>query len=1036
LGGKRQISNQDDHLTDMAKLIFKLDDGQEIVVALSEKITIGRVEGNDVVVDDRRISSKHAVITRSAEGQFEVEDLGSKGGTFLNGSRIKKSLVNDGDEIGFGPLHGRLILDSEDKATTKPLSLPAPPAAAVPSKKTAPIPLPVQEAAVAATRDADLSSPQAAEAISQKLLERLTHLQKDLAATESTLHQLQAQKMEAREALEQLVTQREESESLVHDQTSALAKLRHEANLTEARVKEMTSQVQAATEELEAKTARLATLEEQESHLNTVTAAVADATERKVALELGITALSNQYGESVTSLDELRKELTSTTEQKTSLLSLVDGITSELAVLEPKLADTKRHCTEFEEKAETLQALIAKREGEGKVLEEKLQSLEQESVGLQSRIEKLGGTEEQLLKVQAEVRETESNHARLSELLLALTVTHGAEETRLSTLRAEIAVVEGRHAEVTAQLAASQAALTEAESKLSAYETGAESRRLELDAAETALEKELEARRKELDAERVSLESALETRRQELDAEKTGAEAALEARRKELESEKAAAEAALEARRKELDAERVAAEAELETRRKDLHEDKTTLEAALDVRRQEVHQEKATLSAQLASLHQEIADEETRLGTSKTEREKLTLQCQELADTGTKLHEARLHLDQTRTRNEELTAANKAMDAQHVELENTFAALTESHENLLGRMEVLRGREHDLRQELEILSEREEKDRSRFEELSKLNSDAEKEYSERAAQIARSLAVSTRELEDLELKLTPLREWKEEMDKRYERLAALPEDSEEARELWREIESEKKSLTNLMSARREGDTRGITLNSDVLRGIGRSGGESSGGFKNADGEPPEDKRSFGHMGTGAMLSGTGQEMALKARVTRLRESVQREATRLEFLRQERAREEARKANGGNHEPMLREQERQLEVKIRREEEHLATIQRKLEVAGVEEEKRREKIAELEHKLNELKSDIAEADRDRHDARHHADVAKVDHAHHEENVTTDESDLPASDRARSGGKPSSFGGGVLASIINSTKAKAGLNLKPMGKPKDK
>jgi hypothetical protein len=143
-----------------------------------------------------------------------------------------------------------------------------------------------------------------------------------------------------------------------------------------------------------------------------------------------------------------------------------------------------------------------------------------------------------------------------------------------------------------------------------------------------------------------------------------------------------------------------------------------------------------------------------------------------------------------------------------------------------------------------------------------------------------------------------------------------------------------------------------------------------------DAETPQERAHVGTTGTGAMLSGAGQEMALKARLTRIRESVQREAARLEFLRQERAREETRgKAGTPAGDSMLREQERQLENKVRREEEKLAALERKLENAGMEEEKRRERIAEMEHKLSELKSDIAEHERIRSDSLHAADLAR-------------------------------------------------------------
>jgi chromosome segregation ATPase len=100
--------------------------------------------------------------------------------------------------------------------------------------------------------------------------------------------------------------------------------------------------------------------------------------------------------------------------------------------------------------------------------------------------------------------------------------------------------------------------------------------------------------------------------------------------------------------------------------------------------------------------------------------------------------------------------------------------------------------------------------------------------------------------------------------------------------------------------------------------------------------------------------------------------------RLEFIRQERAREEARgKQGAGPGQSMLREQGRQLDSKVRREEENLATIQRKIELAEVEEERRREKVADMERKLAELKADIAEAERKRSDVRHQADLVQTE-----------------------------------------------------------
>jgi type VI secretion system FHA domain protein len=69
-------------------------------------VSIGRATGNDVVLPDveKRVSSRHARIERSA-GAFQVVDLGSTNGTFLNDRRLEPNsgtLLKDGDRISIG----------------------------------------------------------------------------------------------------------------------------------------------------------------------------------------------------------------------------------------------------------------------------------------------------------------------------------------------------------------------------------------------------------------------------------------------------------------------------------------------------------------------------------------------------------------------------------------------------------------------------------------------------------------------------------------------------------------------------------------------------------------------------------------------------------------------------------------------------------------------------------------------------------------------------------------------------------------------
>ncbi len=86
---KKKLISRGPSPSSMAKLTFILDDGQEIVVPLGERVSVGRENGNDVLVDDPRISARHAEITRDATGVFEVHDLASKLGTFVNGEKSR-----------------------------------------------------------------------------------------------------------------------------------------------------------------------------------------------------------------------------------------------------------------------------------------------------------------------------------------------------------------------------------------------------------------------------------------------------------------------------------------------------------------------------------------------------------------------------------------------------------------------------------------------------------------------------------------------------------------------------------------------------------------------------------------------------------------------------------------------------------------------------------------------------------------------------------------------------------------------------------
>ncbi len=85
-----------------AKLVLQRKDDESIYFPLTKfPVVLGREPSNDIALDDYMVSRKHARIIFS-EGQFEVEDLGSANGTFVNGMKVSSSALAEGDELRLG----------------------------------------------------------------------------------------------------------------------------------------------------------------------------------------------------------------------------------------------------------------------------------------------------------------------------------------------------------------------------------------------------------------------------------------------------------------------------------------------------------------------------------------------------------------------------------------------------------------------------------------------------------------------------------------------------------------------------------------------------------------------------------------------------------------------------------------------------------------------------------------------------------------------------------------------------------------------
>lgn len=69
---------------------------------LEQEFTIGREQGNNIVVDLDNVSRRHACILRR-QGRMFVKDLGSTNGTYLNDQPLTgPQPLHDGDQIRIG----------------------------------------------------------------------------------------------------------------------------------------------------------------------------------------------------------------------------------------------------------------------------------------------------------------------------------------------------------------------------------------------------------------------------------------------------------------------------------------------------------------------------------------------------------------------------------------------------------------------------------------------------------------------------------------------------------------------------------------------------------------------------------------------------------------------------------------------------------------------------------------------------------------------------------------------------------------------
>ena len=85
----------------MPRLVVHEPGGVATSVQVENEVQIGRDAGMQVVLGDGKVSRHHATISREGEG-WVVVDAESRHGTYVNGERVSRHALTDGDQLQIG----------------------------------------------------------------------------------------------------------------------------------------------------------------------------------------------------------------------------------------------------------------------------------------------------------------------------------------------------------------------------------------------------------------------------------------------------------------------------------------------------------------------------------------------------------------------------------------------------------------------------------------------------------------------------------------------------------------------------------------------------------------------------------------------------------------------------------------------------------------------------------------------------------------------------------------------------------------------
>lgn len=272
----------------------------------------------------------------------------------------------------------------------------------------------------------------------------------------------------------------------------------------------------------------------------------------------------------------------------------------------------------------------------------------------------------------------------------------------------------------------------------------------------------------------------------------------------------------------------------------------TTLEKRLEMLRADEKGTESSLTSQQKALQEVLHQAEAAKQRHRTEGQALEKQLQASRDA---LAAANKQLHEITAKHEELVQHNRRLEHAEEKHAQVLGKIKESEQaaadqaarlrkleqegvdaqarlkqtqaiqqSAQERIDTLRKQEGPLKQALQDLHSQQQAERQRFEEMRTITQEAERHAAQQRADLHASEDDLRRQVEDMESRLATLHTYRDELDQRYARLAALPENSPEAKELWKDIQRTKEEIAAKMPSKGGIQARPKTRNMVVPRG--------------------------------------------------------------------------------------------------------------------------------------------------------------------------------------------------------------------------